>query len=264
MVSTIRNALLGCAQDFLANAYVPFSKQPSAVVLLCGDGVLVPGVRVDSATFSLSIPASLNALTTAVALGHAGVVAAASTRPFDAYDRALLTSNAVAPLRLDGDDFAHAEAMSGSQEVGEVAVPFLPGEAASTVEAGIAAAQVAASRAFVPASDFPVGCVLRVHTESGRRFVPGCNVEPGAWPFTLCGERNAISTHVTYGLGAPEAAFLTCLRDPEGTPCGACRQLLCEHAASVPVWQDRGAALPEETTPGALLPGFFAGLTLRA
>jgi homotetrameric cytidine deaminase len=261
MKDTVLTALRARAASLLPRAYVPFSRQPDAVVLLCEGGVLVPGVRVESATFPLTISASLNALTSAVALGAPPPLAVVSTRAFDAYDAALWASNAVAPMRVEADGTAQIEG-GALPTPGEFISPFLPGLAATTVEAGIAAAQVAASRAFVPASDFPVGTALRVRDGEEARFVPGCNVEPGAWPFTLCGERNALSTVLSYGLALPEAAFLTCLHDPTGTPCGACRQLLCEHLPTTAIWQDRGADEPEQTTPQDLLPGFFAGLTL--
>lgn len=261
MKETVLTTLRARAASLLPRAYVPFSRQPDAVVLLCEGGVLVPGVRVESATFPLTITASLNALTSAVALGAPPPVAAVSVRAFDAYDAALWTSNQVAPMTVEPGGAAQRGG-DALPEPGEFASPFLPGLAATTTEAGIAAAQVAASRAFVPASDFPVGTAMRVRDGEDARFVPGCNVEPGAWPFTLCGERNALSTLLSYGLGMPEAAFLTCLHDPTGTPCGACRQLLCEHLPTTAIWQDRGADAPEQTTPEALLPGFFAGLTL--
>ena len=65
---------------------------------------------------------------------------------------------------------------------------------------------------------------------------------------------------VTGNAAAGDAAAETGTRGP---PCGACRQLLAEYAADVPIVMDRGDAAPETTTAAALLPQFFTGASLR-
>ena len=121
-------------------------------------------------------------------------------------------------------------------------------------------ARAVAERAHVPESGFRVGCVLV--TASGRAF-PGCNVEHTEWTRGLCAERTALAVAAAYGADAVHRLFLSCPTDPRGTPCGACRQLLAEYAAGVPIVMDRGEAPPEITTAEALLPHFFTGEHLR-
>ena len=125
-----------------------------------------------------------------------------------------------------------------------------------TPKAGIALAREVASRAHTPESAFPVGCVLLTHE---GRLLPGVNVEHNDWSRILCAERNALGTAVSWGQTQAQAAYLACLKDPTGSPCGACRQLLAELAPDATVWMDRGEASPEATTPARLLPGAFHG-----
>ena len=86
-------------------------------------------------------------------------------------------------------------------------------------------ARQAATRAYAPYSNFPVGSA--VLTADGSIFT-GCNVENASFGLTMCAERSAIGAAVNAGhrditaiaVSAPNS-FLT-------TPCGACRQVLNE------------------------------------
>ena len=138
--------------------------------------------------------------------------------------------------------------------------PHRHGSRASRLRTQSTLARRAAAHAYVPESDFPVGCVLLA--EDGR-LVPGCNVEHGDWTRGLCAERTALATAAAYGVGPVRRIFLSCPTDPGGTPCGACRQLLAEHVPGVPIVMDRGEAPPARTTPEHLLPDFFSGDRLR-
>ena len=126
---------------------------------------------------------------------------------------------------------------------------------------GVALAEAVARRAYVPESGFPVGCVAEA---MDGRLVPGCNVEHADWTRGLCAERVVLAVAKSYGVTGLRRIYLTCPRDPRGTPCGACRQVLAELAPGVPVVLGRGAAPPEVTTPERLLPGAFTGDALRA
>ncbi len=237
------------AAEAALRAYAPFSGRPDAVVLLLADGRTVPGVRVESAAYPLTIPALQNALTSAYALAPGvPVVALAASAPLSAADAAF-AEDALGPLTAPASDVRTVpDALLPTP--GADVVPVLEAHP-DTPEAAVELARAIALRAHVPASDFRVGCV--VATVAG--FVPGCNVEFADWTRTLCAERNALGTVVSYGLGAPSAVYLAC-RDAIGSPCGACRQVLSEQAAGCPVWMP-GADGLVETTPEALLPGAF-------
>ncbi len=248
------------ARALLPRAYAPFSGRPAAAVLLLSDGRWVPGVRVESASFSLTIPALLAAYATARAAGRADVRAAALTRPFRPAEHVLLEEALDADAEMLSPQVVRVGAGPLPAPAGPLD-PFLAPPGPGTPQAGIALARVAARRAHVPASHFPVGCVIV--TEDGR-LVPGANVEHPDWSRTLCAERTALATLRSYAAGAPHVLYLTCLHDAAGSPCGACRQLLAEQAPDLDVWMDRGEAQPpERAAVRDLLPGPFGGPALR-
>jgi len=253
-VTDIREQLRKLVREVRHRAYVPYSKHPEAVVLLLSDGSWIPGVRVESASFSLTILPLQNAWTTAVALNRRDVVAVAFSQPPDAGVRAFLEELKLSLLDVSSDLFASQA--SELPALREPLVPFLDQMPGSSLE-GIQLAREVAARALAPYSRFPVGCLLQL--ENGR-CIPGVNVEHPDWTRTLCAERNALGTAISYGI-APSTwrtLFLSCVNDVRGTPCGACRQLLAEHRSDLSVWMDRGLENPPELMRvDLLLPGFF-------
>lgn len=252
-VSAVLQQLRMLVREVKSRAYVPYSGRPAAVILLLSDGAWIPGVRVESASFSLTIPPLQNAWTTAVALGRQDIVAAAFSEPIDAPSRAFLEELGILP-EVECADFliASPEALP---ELREPLRPFWNGQL--TLQQGIPVARQVARRAWAPHSDFPVGCLLQL---KDGRCIPGVNVEHPDWTRTLCAERNALGTALSYGItpAAWQALFLSCLKDMQGTPCGACRQLLAEHRPDLPVWMDRGLENPPQVLRvDAMLPGFF-------
>lgn len=247
------------AREASSNARAPYSGRASGAALLLADGRWVPGARVESASYPLTIPALLGAYVGAVAAGRRDVRAVALTEPLQAGELGWLADALgaePAALALDGAVFGPEPLPS----VGDVWPALLDRPAPATDADGLALAREAAARAYVPESDFPVGCVLL--TEGGA-LVPGCNVEHAEWTRGLCAERTALAAAAAYGAGPIRRIFLSCPTEPRGTPCGACRQLLAEYAPGVPVVMDRGDAAPGVTTTDALLPDFFSGDRLR-
>jgi homotetrameric cytidine deaminase len=221
---------------------------------------MIPGVRVESASFSLSLPALLNAYTTAVSAGYRTKLAgAALSRPIEDRDAHYLSSLADLSIDPSAND-VWLSSVPLPEPVG-VLDPRLPFKASTDVspEDGILAARNAAQAAYVPSSDFHVGAVIE--TENGS-FFPGANVEHPDWARILCAERNAAGTARTYGEPSARRIFLTCLDDAGGTPCGACRQVLAELAPDAALWMDRHSTPPEKSAPNQLLPGFFEGTQL--
>ena len=91
-----------------------------------------------------------------------------------------------------------------------------------------AQAREAATHAYVPYSNFPVGVAAIV--DDGR-VLTGANVENASYGLTLCAECALVSSlHMT---GGGKLVAFTCV-DGHGNalmPCGRCRQLLFEHSA---------------------------------
>jgi homotetrameric cytidine deaminase len=240
-------------------AYVPYSGHPAAAVLLLSDGIRVPGVRVESASFSLVIPALVNAVTTAVAIGRTDIIAAVLNRAVLPEEAVYMTALPGGPLNQVGVDAFQAPGVETLPTIGEECTPFLQSPPPTDPNDGIIRARQAAQHAYVPASDFPVGCIF---VAGDGRIIPGVNVEHPDWGRTLCAERNALGTALTWGVHDLHALYLTCLKDPAGSPCGACRQLLAELAPEATVWMDRNNGPPEKALPPQLLPGAFHGRAL--
>jgi len=246
-------------------SYVPFSNEPTAAALLLDDGAWVPGVRVESASYSLTIPALLNAYTTAVAANRGDdVVAFALSRPFRREERLYVEELPHGPYEAWGDDLwiRGRDGRDGPLPAPDSLLsPFLPVDAAPDAPRRCLrqARRLATNRADAPASGYPVGALLPL--DDGR-WVPGVNVEHPDWARILCAERNALGTVQSYDLSVAGSLFLSCPTDPSGTPCGACRQVLSELMPGLTLWMDRHDDTPERADLSTLLPGSFRGRAL--
>ncbi len=255
------DALADQVKGLLPRAHAPFSNTPRAALLLLRSGTWIPGVRVESASFSLTIPAVLNAYTTLVAASRPDdIVAVAFAHSPSPGDVLYLDHLPDGPFRRVADTvFVHSTVREHELPALERPLaPFLGASLHSPLD-GIECAREVSDRAHVPASAFPVGAVLEL---SDGRLVPGVNVEHPDWARILCAERNALGTARSYGRTDALRMFLSCPNDSSGSPCGACRQLLAELTPDLRLWMDRGADAPEEQTPRALLPGSFQGTAL--
>lgn len=114
------------------------------------------------------------------------------------------------------------------------------------------AATEARGRAHAPYSRFAVGAAVR--TGSGRIY-SGANIENASSGLTVCAERVAIWKAVSEGERHFDA--LVVITDTGATPCGACRQVLVEFEADLPVLVADTAGHAWMTSLAALLPDAF-------
>jgi cytidine deaminase len=187
------------------------------------------------------------------------VVAVVLSRPALPEDVAFLDATPAGTFTPRAEDVYARGDVDALPKPTERLVPFLDAPLPQRPADGITLARLVAQRAYVPASNFPVGCVL---VTGDGRLLPGVNVEHADWSRILCAERNALGTAMTWGRTDLTALYLTCPKDPNGTPCGACRQLLVELAPASELWMDRGNAPAASSAPERLLPGAFRGNTL--
>lgn len=244
---------------YAARSRAPYSGQPHAVLAVLSDGAFVPGVRVESASFGLTIGAVLNAVTTCFALARTDVVGIMSSLPLPDHD-VLYVRHAVPDglhLARQTPTLLTMHAGSLPERMHELS-PFIPLSDKGGTDL-IHAARRVSDRAWIPESRFPVGCVV---SGVGDGLVPGVNVEHPDWGRILCAERNALGTLLSYGYAMPTILALSAPKEEDATPCGACRQILAELAPEASVWMDRGNRPAERVTAASLLPNFFTGSSL--
>ncbi len=122
------------------------------------------------------------------------------------------------------------------------------------IEATIALARAAASRAYAPYSNFAVGAGLL--TTDGRVF-SGCNVENASYGLTICAERNVMFHAVAEGpLDIALIAIYTPTPLPTA-PCGACRQVIREFGPNARIVCVCDGSDVVNTTLAELLPASF-------
>lgn len=107
-------------------------------------------------------------------------------------------------------------------------------------------------RSYSPYSHFPVGAALL--TRSGR-VITGCNIENASYGLTVCAERVAIWKAVSEG--DTEFVALAVVTSTNGSPCGACRQVMAEFAPHMPVIIADTTGSYRVTTVSGLLPDAF-------
>jgi cytidine deaminase len=122
-------------------------------------------------------------------------------------------------------------------------------------------ARAARANAHAPYSGFRVGAAIRL---SDGVIFGGCNVENASYGATICAERGAICAAVE-AQGAIEISEIVVISDgsPPWPPCGICRQVIAEFAASncrIFCANERGEMF--EQTFEALFPKAFSAVDL--
>jgi cytidine deaminase len=135
--------------------------------------------------------------------------------------------------------------------------------AGAAPEALVAEARGALAQAHAPYSNFPVGAALL--GESGRVY-RGTNVENASLGLSVCAERAAVFAAVVAGERRFRALAVVTDTDRPTPPCGACRQVLREFAAELPIHlAGRGNAIEtrrlSELLPFAFVPPASEGRT---
>ncbi len=118
-------------------------------------------------------------------------------------------------------------------------------------------ARAARTHAYAPYSRFHVGAAVR--SRDGRIF-SGCNVENASYGLTACAERSALCAAVAAGCHPGDLVEIAVIGDTAEpiSPCGACRQVMCElGGATLRVTLANLHGDVRHTTAGELLPGAF-------
>ena len=122
--AAVPDPLRARAREAAAHARAPYSGRADGAALLLSDGQWVPGVRVESASYPLTIPALLGAYVTAVAGGRRDVRAVALNGPLLSGEAAWFADAlGLEPVAeaLDGEARALAEVLAGVYRLVELA-----------------------------------------------------------------------------------------------------------------------------------------------
>ena len=123
----------------------------------------------------------------------------------------------------------------------------------------VAHAAAAKENAYVPYSNFRVGAALRLRDGS---VITGCNVENAAYSMTICAERTAIVRLIAEGRNTADVeAVAVSVDGHNGSPCGACRQVMLELVPDARITFTHDGA-PISTTVRALVPDGFDAAAL--
>ncbi len=117
-------------------------------------------------------------------------------------------------------------------------------------------AKEAREKAYAPYSKYKVGAALL--TVDGDIFT-GCNVENVSYGLSICAERTALFTAIAAGK-RDFIAMSIVASSPEVSPCGACRQVLCELAPQAEIITFSRAGDIKIKKVAELLPEAFGGL----
>ena len=128
----------------------------------------------------------------------------------------------------------------------------------ATIDCLVEAARHARQSAYAPYSRFAVGAAIL--TRSGK-VVTGCNIENASFGLTVCAERVAIWKSVSEG--ETDFVALAVVTSIDGSPCGACRQVMAEFALDMPVIIADLQQVHRIATVAELLPGAFTPDDLR-
>jgi cytidine deaminase len=116
------------------------------------------------------------------------------------------------------------------------------------------AARSAATRAYAPYSNFPVGAAAL--GGSGRVYA-GCNVENASYGLCNCAERTAVFSAIAAGEKTIKAVSVFTPTPLPTAPCGACRQVINEFGPDAVVISVCDTKNRIDTRLSALLPAAF-------
>lgn len=114
----------------------------------------------------------------------------------------------------------------------------------------------AAKNAYCPYSKFAVGAAISA--DDGKMYA-GCNVENISYPVGTCAEAGAIAAMIAGGGHKIQEMLIYADSQQLISPCGACRQRICEFAApDVVVHLANTKGIQKSVTIADLLPYSFS------
>jgi homotetrameric cytidine deaminase len=225
----------------MMNSYSPYTEKQEYCLIEGESGLFYPGVRIENISFPLSISALQAAAASCLGNGD---------RPVSLY-----VKGSASELEKWWVEELNVKMRQQLPDQPDLYNPIMP--------AGLDTSETLADltrKSVTPHSGFPVSALLE--TDSG--FIPGVNVEVGAWSLGLCAERTAIARAVTAGvIQHVKALHISAPKGDFSSPCGACRQVMAEFFPRIPVTLHHGNGTQSTHFVSDLLPFGFTGESLK-
>ncbi len=230
--------------DLQTNAYTPYSQTHLGCVVQGESGLLYPGIRIENASFPLTITAVQVAVFSCLSEGDLPVSIYIPESFQDDrlnYLADFHNLNTCSIANIPDNQIYQAEAISSES---------IKTELESLLD-----------HAIVSESNFRVACILEL--DNGK-CIKGVNIEYPDWQIGLCAERVAIGKAIASGLiQNVKFIHITASKGTFISPCGACRQVLVEHVPYKSINLYHPDRTDSTTTAAQLLPAFFNGSSLR-
>jgi cytidine deaminase len=227
-------------EKLLSYSHCRYSGQRRACIVQSVSGKLYPGVRIENASFPLSITEFQAALFGCLSEGEVPQLfyLPPGSRVADIPETFIQTFNLEVKQVSDSPEIIPESALI--QNHTDIKKTLLQLQKNCKIEE----------------SKFPVSCLLE--TEDGQ-WISGVNIEFSDWQIGLCAERTAIAKAISYGFRKFNSIHIHAQKGQFISPCGACRQVLVEHMAYKTIVLYHPDNTISEHTPAELLPAFFSG-----
>ncbi len=226
------------------NVYVPYSHAEQWCIVEGSNGELYSGVRVENASFPLTISAVQVAIFSCLS---------EADKPTSIYLPAYFQDN-----RLDYLVEYHHLGIHSINELPDKPVFQVASKPHKSPRETLESLM---KQAIVAESNFQVACILEL--DNGN-WITGVNIEYPDWQIGLCAERVAICKAIANGcIDQVKSIHITASSGSFISPCGACRQVLVEHIPYKTIHLYHPDRTESATTAAQLLPAFFNGSPLR-
>lgn len=230
--------------DLTQRSYTPYSQQPQIAVIESDDGNFFPGVQIENISFPLTISAIQNALFNCLSEGY---------QPRKLYIDNENAKSAASQFWIDEFNL-EKEALSSLSDINFT--PTLHQIEEDQVQPLLRKLQ---EKALVDYSNFAVSALLK--TAGG--YYSGVNIELDDWSRGLCAERVALAKALSYGATDFQALHIYTQKGEYNSPCGACRQVICEHLPHQSVYLHHADGTTATHFSSHLLPYSFQSSTLK-
>ena len=230
-------------KDLHDRSYCVYSHNQSACVVRGESGQLYPGVRIENASFPLTIAASQSAI-------------------FSCLSEDDIPIEIFVPANFSDDRIGYLSMIYQISVQIVDSIPelkwFDPSE--KIIYPDFETLNSLQKKAIARESEFLVSCILET---KHNIMITGVNIEFTDWQIGLCAERVAIAKAISLGYREFQSIHINASAGEFISPCGACRQVLVEHLPYKIIQLYHPDGSKSETTAAQLLPAFFNGSSIK-